>query len=399
MKKRFKLFRVVDKSDGWINFATIFLALIGIVMTVSASMTAAGNSTNLLINESVKQLVYFVVSYFVMVVISKRFNYRYVKKLIMPISIVMIFLLLATLAFKGVNGAQAWIRISIPFISFTIQPSEFAKVSTIILIAMFIGDISPNTKRTSKEILSPVFWIIAIQVFIILVLQRDLGSAIVLLVVAFIALLIPSHPKIRKLQNLGISLLILGIGASVFLLTDKGLAIVAKTNLLRGFQLARFTDYANPFINITGTGFQLAGSLVAFSRGSLFGVGLGQSIQKYGYLPEASTDFILSLIAEEIGFFGVILIMILYGLLIWRLLYYALKVVKEKDKIILVGTVAFLFVHLLFNVGGITATIPLTGVPLLLVSSGGSSTLSIMLAIGICQNIISKYRRSIRRTT
>lgn len=399
MKKRFKLFRVIDKSDGWINFATLFLAVIGIVMTVSASMTAADNSTRLLISESIKQLVYFVVGYFAMVFISKRFNYRYLKRLIMPISILMIFSLLATLAFKEFNGAQAWIRISVPFFSFSIQPSEFAKITTILLIAMFLGDISPNTKRTSKEILSPVFWIIVIQAFIILVLQNDLGSAIVLLAVAFIALLIPSHPKIRKLQNLGIVLLIFGIGASIFLLTDKGLALVAKTNLLRGFQLARFNDYANPFLNITGTGFQLAGSLVAFSRGSLFGVGLGHSIQKYGYLPEARTDFILSLIAEEIGFFGVLLVMLLYGLLIWRLLYYAVKVVKEKDKIILVGTVAFLFVHLLFNVGGITATIPLTGVPLLLVSSGGSSTLAIMLAIGICQNIISKHRKSIRRTT
>lgn len=396
MKKFLKQFKVVDKSDGWINFVTIFLALIGLVMAVSASMTAADNSYRLLISATLKQFIYFVISYLLMVFISKKFNYRYFKNLIMPISIAMIGMLLFTLFFDEVNGAQAWIRLNLGFMQFTLQPSEFAKVSTILLVAMYVGDVSPNTKRSSKQILGPVITIIAIQAFIVLFLQDDLGSAIVLLMVAVATLLIPSHPKIRKQQNVVILLLVIGVGLTGFLLTDAGLELISKTSFLRGYQLARFTDYANPFLNITGSGYQLAGSLVAFSRGGLFGVGLGQSVQKYGYLPEARTDFILSLIAEEIGFIGVLIIMVLYAILIWRLISYALKVVSEKDKVVLLGTVAYLFVHILFNVGGITAAIPLTGVPLLLLSSGGSSTLAIMLSIGISQNIISKYRKSPR---
>lgn len=393
MRTLIKKLRVVNNSDGLINFITIVLATIGLVMAVSASMTAAENSSRILLLATVKQSAYFIISYLAMVFVSKRFNYKFLKRLIMPLSIFMTLMLLATLFYEPVGGAQAWLRFSWPFMTFTLQPSEFAKISLIVLIAMYLGDISPNTKRTSKEILSPVLWMIFIQTFIILVLQHDLGSAVVLLAIVSLILLIPSHPKLRKIQNFGILMAVVGMALIFFLLTDQGLALIAKSSLLKSYQLARFSDYANPFINISGSSFQLAGSLVAFARGSFFGVGLGQSIQKYGYLPETRTDFILALIAEELGFFGVIIVMVLYGLLIYKLIYYAVKVVSEKDKIILTGTAAYIFIHLFFNVGGITATIPLTGVPLLLVSSGGSSTLAVMIAIGMSQNIISKYRK------
>lgn len=393
MKKKFKFFRLVENSDILISVTTIILALLGLVMAVSASMTSSDNSSRLLIVSTIKQLIYFVISYAGMVFISKHFSFKRLKYTIMLISIGMTVLLMFTLFFDEVNGAKAWIRLPLGFMQFTIQPSEFAKVTMILLIAMFVGDVSYKTKRSGKDILQNVLIIIFIQVFIILFLQNDLGTAIVLLAMAVIALLVPSHPKIRRIQNLVMGLIVVGTLLVSFLLTDKGLALIAKTNIFQGYQLARFTDYSNPFLNITGSGYQLAGSLVAFSRGSLFGVGLGQSIQKYGYLPEARTDFILALIAEETGFIGVTIVMVLYGVLIWRLMYYAIKLKHEREKIVLVGAAAYLFIHLVLNVGGITATIPLTGVPLLLLSSGGSSTMSIMLIIGISQNIISKYKR------
>ncbi|NLY63277.1 MAG: FtsW/RodA/SpoVE family cell cycle protein, partial [Erysipelothrix sp.] len=142
-------------------------------------------------------------------------------------------------------------------------------------------------------------------------------------------------------------------------------------------------------------GYQLSGSLIAFSRGGLFGTGLGQSVQKYGYLPEVRTDFILPLIAEELGFFGITILLLAYGLLMYRILHYAMRVKSEKDKMILMGTVFYLFIHVLLNVGGVSGSIPLTGVPLLLISSGGSSTMSIMLMIGISQSIIARHKRTV----
>lgn len=393
MKRKFNFFRLAKKSDGYISFATIALALLGLVMSISASMTSSDNSNTVLIMTTIKEIIFFTSSYFIMVFISKKFSFKKIKKLILPISIAMIFALLFTLFFDEVNGSQAWIRLSLGFTSITIQPSEFAKVFAILLVAVFVGDVSINTKRSGWEILKKVVIVIGIQSLIILLFQDDLGSAIVLMAISFMVLLVPSHYKIRIYQNLAMLCAVVFFGFLIYLLTDKGLAFLEKGNILKGYQLARFTDYANPFLNISGSGYQLAGSLVAFSRGSLMGVGLGQSVQKFGYLPEAKTDFILSLIAEELGFVGVMAVMLLYGLLIYRLIYWAFKVVKEKEKIVLIGTVAYLFVHLLFNVGGITAVIPLTGVPLLLLSSGGSSTMAAMMAIGLSQNIISKNRR------
>ena len=392
MKKILKFFRVKEQSDIWISIATIFLALFGLVMAISASMTTASNSSKILIVTTIKQFVYFAAGYGGMVFASKHFSFKKIKNLIFPISIIMLGLLLSTLFFKEVNGAQAWIRLKPGGIAFTIQPSEFAKLTSILLAAVFVGDVSLNTQRSGTEILKKPLYIIFIQAFIILILQSDLGSAIVFLLIMAMVLLIPAHPKIKIHQNIVIILFILGLVGTTFLLTDKGLALIESVGIFKGYKLARFMDYANPFLNRTAGGFQLAGSLVAFSRGSIFGSGLGHSIQKYGYLPEASTDFILSLIAEETGFVGVMLVMILYFILIYRLIYFAMKVRSEKDKMVLFGTAAFLFVHILFNVGGITATIPLTGVPLLLLSSGGSSTMAIMLAIGISQNIISKHK-------
>lgn len=392
MKKILKFFTVKEKSDIWISIATLSLALFGLVMAISASMTTASDSSRVLFITTIKQILYFKVGYIGMVFASKCFSFKKIKNIIFPISILMIGILLTTLFFKEINGAQAWIRLNPRGFAFTIQPSEFAKVTSILMAAVFVGDVSLNTKRSGGEILKKTLYIVFLQVFVIFVFQSDLGSAIVLLLIMAIVLLVPAHPKIRTIQNLVILFSIIGIGGIIYLLTDDGLALLESAGIIKGYKLARFTDYANPFLNMTAGGFQLAGSLVAFSRGSLFGSGLGHSIQKYGYLPEASTDFILSLIAEETGFIGVMTVMILYGCLIWRLTYFALKVRSEKDKMVLFGTAAFLFVHLLFNVGGITATIPLTGVPLLLLSSGGSSTMAIMLAIGICQNIISKYK-------
>lgn len=393
MKKFFKRFSVVEGSDVLINILTIVLAIFGLVMAISASMQASTNSTVGLITTSVKEIIFFTISYVFMVILSKVFNYKLARRLIMPASLLMILLLLSTRLFGETNGAYAWIRIGAGSAQFTIQPAEFAKVSTTVLMAVYLGDVSLHTKRSSWEIISPVFWVVLVQFIIILVPQKDLGSAVILFLITYFIFLIPSHPRLTKYQNRIILLSVLGFFGIVFLLTDTGILFVEKLGILKGFQLDRFKDFANPFRTISTTGYQLAGSLISFSRGGWFGVGLGQSVQKYGYLPEADTDFILPLIAEELGFVGVAFILIIYALLLYRLTYYALKVKSEKDKMILMGTVLYLFFHLLLNIGGVSVSIPLTGVPLLLISSGGSSTMATMSAIGISQSIISKHKK------
>ena len=142
-----------------------------------------------------------------------------------------------------------------------------------------------------------------------------------------------------------------------------------------------------------GSGYQLVNGLVSFASGGWFGVGFGNSVRKYTDFPAANTDFILAIVVEELGFVGFLLLMTAYAVIIFRLLFFAMKIKNEQARIILVGTAMYFLVHIIFNVGGVTGFIPLTGVPLLMISSGGSSTLSIMMCVGIAQGVIAAYNR------
>jgi cell division protein FtsW len=141
------------------------------------------------------------------------------------------------------------------------------------------------------------------------------------------------------------------------------------------------------------SGYQLVNGLIAFASGGWFGKGFGNSVRKYTDFPAASTDSILSIIVEELGFVGFLFMILMFAIIILRLLMYARKIKSEKAKIILVGVAMYFMIHIFFNISGITVSLPLTGIPLLLISSGGSSTISAMMALGISQAIIVRYRR------
>ncbi|TFG83313.1 MAG: FtsW/RodA/SpoVE family cell cycle protein [Erysipelotrichales bacterium] len=157
-----------------------------------------------------------------------------------------------------------------------------------------------------------------------------------------------------------------------------------------GYQLQRFLAAFNPFEIAQEGGYQIVSSLIAIVKGNWFGVGLGRSLQKYGYLPAARTDFILAIIAEETGMIGFSILLIFYGIIIYRLLKGVFRAMDEKSRMTLVGIFLYLSVHFILNIGGVTAMIPLTGVPLLFISQGGSSTMAIMCGLGIAQNILSR---------
>ncbi|MBR3346915.1 MAG: FtsW/RodA/SpoVE family cell cycle protein, partial [Solobacterium sp.] len=134
---------------------------------------------------------------------------------------------------------------------------------------------------------------------------------------------------------------------------------------------------------------------VSFVTGGWFGLGYGNSVRKYTNFPAANTDFILAIVVEEMGVFGFLLIFVPYMIIIVQLFRYALKIRSEQARVILVGTAMYLMIHSFFNIGGVTGMIPLTGVPLLMISSGGSSTLAFMAAIGLAQAVIDQYRKGL----
>ena len=187
-------------------------------------------------------------------------------------------------------------------------------------------------------------------------------------------------------------LLFTGIALVLLILSPLGEQFVGYLPL-QEFQKNRILSAMNPFIDQYDAGFQLVNGLVSFASGGWTGLGFGNSVRKYTKFPAANTDFILAIVVEELGMFGFLMIFVPYCIIVFRLIRYAFKMKSERGKIIMIGVAMYIVIHALFNIGGVTGMIPLTGVPLLMISAGGSSTLALMSAIGIAQGIIRRYKR------
>ena len=387
-KKKKLRFKIPAGYDSLLLLACLALSFIGIIFIGSASITSSETVMQEVVSSVVKQVIFLVISLVAMGVFSHidiDKNARYKTTIA---SIVVGGLLLACLLFSARNAARAWIVI--PVVNMTIQPSEFAKIIMILEISTFLC-FQPHSK-TVWQILAQPLITLAIYIFIIIFLQNDTGSAIALFLITCLCLMIPTHDSLKKLHRillLGMFIMVIGC---LFLFSPMGSSIL-KNLPMKEYQLQRIEVVSAPFDYLYGSGYQVCNSLIAFTRGGLLGRGLGQGIQKFGYLPYASSDFIIAVIADEGGFIMILAVFILYGLILQRLLKYAFKVKRQQNRVILFGTASYLFVHFLLNVGGATALIPLTGVPLLMLSAGGTSLLSWYIMVGLCQGIIFKYNR------
>ncbi|MEF9968370.1 MAG: FtsW/RodA/SpoVE family cell cycle protein, partial [Longicatena sp.] len=304
-----------------------------------------------------KQIVFSVVGYVAMLLVAKAFTFQRLRNSISLIVLGTVGALLFALMFGSVGGAKAWIRIPMPGGEVTIQPSEFAKISIMLVVAVYLCDLKQKASTNWELVKTPAI-IIAIFAFIVGFLQSDFGSMIVMLAIAVIIFLIPQHPQLVKYQKVVFILIVLGIVGVVFLISPIGVNFVEHLPLAI-YQKNRILSAVNPFADKYGSGYQLVNGLVSFASGGFFGVGFGNSVRKYTNFPAFK---------------------------------YAFKMKSEKGRVILIGTAMYILVHFIFNVGGVTGLIPLTGVPLLMISYGGSSTMSIMVAIGISQAVISRYR-------
>jgi len=390
MMKRQKFSIQLPKGrDKGIHIAMFGLMAIGLVMSGSSAMTSDVVLYTLLITW-LKQAFFLVLGYLGYVWLAKHFSMAFVRRHFFAIMIIALFFAILPLGFEEVNGARAWIQIPIPFMPMTIQPSEFIKMICILILVVYLGDVKKQNPSLGELLKMPLFFIIGILV-IIVIFQSDLGSGVVLLGMSVLVFMVASQPKLRPWQWLSFSLMILALVGVGFLLTPQGLAILRSLGL-PDYMVNRFENTIDPFINRYGTGYQLVSSLMAFVKGNWSGVGFGKSLQKYGYLPAAQTDFILAVIAEETGFLFVLLVCGLTLFMAIKLMIHATRAQDDATRMILSGVAYYLLLHFILNVGGVTALLPLTGVPLLLISSGGSSTLSIMFALGIAQRQIALMR-------
>lgn len=402
--------RMPKNYDKVMHLCIIILLVFGTIMIASTSVgETTADESNIVAKTILKQCIFLIVAYIAMTFISRNFvkllsrevkirdNHKENKKaknfyrgLFRILGFIIIGMLIYTVLFgANINGSKAWINLG----PISLQPSEFAKAYMIILLGLVVNDYGHRKIKFMQFMSEPLaFFIITL---ILIYLQNDNGTLMVFVAITAFCLFIPSNPSLDRLKKW----LLLGVGAIVvlllFLSTDIGMSILEKMDL--GYKFHRFTSAADPFDDLYNTGYNLAYSLYAIASGGLSGLGLGASKQKYGYLPEASTDFIFSVTIEETGIIGLIIIVGCYALIIYKLFYYALKTRSEGYKVILIGCAVYMCIHFILNVGGISAFIPLTGVPLLFISSGGSSLISIMCLMGVCQSIIALTKGQMAR--
>lgn len=393
MKKILQNFSFKRGSDGIITGCMLLLAFIGVIMTTSTSVGMERNYTAL-ISYLIKQGGFLLAGLLVMNYTANKFYFKKVERNYLKLTLIMGILLLLTLFFPSVNGAKAWIRLPL---GMSIQPSEFFKVYLIVLIGVCVEK-TRHKKIAFKDAFFPIFCFGGIGLFIVSILQKDFGTAVITLGISYILLMIPYHYKFTKVQS---KLILFGIVLVILLILVLSnpvldLIINAFGGENASYKFYRFVAARNPFAIQDSAGYQLIFGLEAIARGGLLGTGFGNSTIKF-LIPEGRTDYIMAIVAEELGLVGFLAISFIMFLIVIRLIRYALIAKNESFKVILIGVALYFILHYIFNIGGISGLIPLTGVPLLMISAGGTSLMAVFMGIGVCQSIISVIKRDMSK--
>ena len=368
MTKQKHVLRYVDKP---LLILPIILFLFGLVMIFSASNVTSYMNGGSAYSYFIRQAVFLVVSAIICLIIMK-FN----TKMYGILSHVLLFGVIAVLVLlliygKATNYAISWIRIG----SMTIQPSEFAKVIMIVWMARYY---EMNEKKLNNWLICSVPLLVGMGITFLIVCQPDLGTAIIFaLLVGSIFLSVPMPKQVKRNIIFFIILIVLGVAA--FLL-------MAGKSLIQERQLERF-NFLRPCDRLLDTGNQVCNGYIAINNGGLTGIGLGNSTQKYLYLPYPYTDFIYAVIVEELGVLVGILLIIAYMYVLYRIIKIGKASYTNRGAIICYGVAAYIFLHVAVNLLGLFGLMPMTGVPLPFVSYGGSFTLCLMVALTFVQRV------------
>lgn len=356
----------MNKIDYKLFLSVILLSVFGCLMIFSSSYIWAeykfDNPYKYVINQSVFLIVGSILTY-----IISKIDYNFYKKK-SNLIIGLCFLLLVLVLIPGIgvvrNGSRSWFGIG----GFGIQPSEAAKVGLVIFVAKYLSNNYSIMNNIKKGVL-PIMLIIGIF-FILIMLEPDFGTAMVI-TMSLVAMIFISKVKLSFFIKIGI----------VGLLGIVALIIIAP------YRMARIISFLNPWSDPLGSGFQIIQSLYAIGPGGLFGMGLGNSIQKHFYLPEPQTDFIFAIISEELGFLGVLIVSSIFMFIFYRCINISLRTKDLFGKYLSFGLSFMIIFQTILNLCVVIGIVPVTGVTLPFLSYGGSSLLVSMASIGIILNI------------
>lgn len=363
--------RKKSTPDFLLIILTFSLLAIGLIMVYSASAIWAEYKFHDSFFFAKRQLLFAGVGIIAMFVIMNidYWTWRDWSKALM----IACFVLLVLVLIPGVgmvrNGSRSWIGVG----AFSIQPSEFMKLAMIAFLAKYLSENQKNITSFKRGLL-PALLLLFIA-FGMIMLQPDLGTGTVM-VGTCIAMIFVAGARVSHFIGLGV----LGLAGFVALV------------LSAPYRIKRITSFLNPWEDPLGSGFQIIQSLYAIGPGGLFGLGLGQSRQKFFYLPEPQTDFIFAILAEELGFIGGSLVLLLFSLLLWRGVRIALGAPDLYGSFLAIGIICMVAIQVMINIGVVTGLMPVTGITLPFLSYGGSSLTLMLMAIGVLLNI-SKHAR------
>lgn len=350
----------MKKIDSFLLLVVILLCLFGLLIIYDASSFVAFRDFSDKYHYIKEQSVWMILGFLCLTFFS-FFDYHKLYNLSLPILIVAFALLILVFIPKVgllILGARRWLRVG----SLIIQPAEFVKLGLAIYLSAWFAN------KEKKRLFA--FLLLLGSVIFLVMLEPDMGTAGIIFFEALITYFIS--------------------GANLFLMATLIPVFSAIAFMLIQFspyRAARLSAFLNSTQSIEGTSYHVKQILIALGMGGLSGVGLGNSLQKYAYLPETTTDSIFAIIAEELGFIGAVFIVILFAIILWRGFLIAQSAKDIFGKLLASSIISFLIIQAIINLGAQTALIPLTGVPLPFISYGGSSLIIDLSAVGILLNI------------
>ncbi len=381
-KKTKRVSNFVNNQFDFILCITVLVLLaMGIIMIMSASAPSALSTTGNSYTYVWKQFIFAVLGIALMLIVSK-IDYRFYKKYYWQIYVASWAILLLVLVPKlgvSVKGALRWVNLG--FTQF--QPSELTKIGMIIFYAGYLSDHKSEIVNSGegfwkplwKGFIKPALFVVP-PIAILYGIQNHLSASLVLIILTFAMMLMIGC---RLQYFIGAGLLgVLGAGSLLGLMQLKG---------SDSFRLDRISTYFNPWSDASGTGYQMVQSLYAIGSGGFFGVGLGESKQKYLYIPEPHNDFIFAILAEELGFVGCVFVIALFAIFIWRGMLIAMKAPDVFGSLMAVGITTLIGSQAIINIAVVTASIPTTGIALPFFSYGGTALVILLCTVGILLNI------------
>ncbi len=364
----------LGKMDFSFLVIVLMLVIYGLIMVFSASSASAHYYQDDALYFIKRQLLWAVLGIIAMFVIS-RIPYKVVYKLALPIfAVSVVCLVLVPIVGREINGAKRWLG----FGSFGFQPSELAKFAMIIFLSKLLSDNKFNLNDYVKG-----FWAylcIIGGIALIILIEPHLSGAMVVALVSLVILYMAG-------ANMKHMLTLIPLG---------GVALAAAI-IIEPYRMKRFITFLDPFADTLGDGWQVVQSLYAIGSGGLFGLGLGQSRQKFLYIPEPHNDFIFSIICEELGFVGAALAIILFIMLIWRGIRISLLAPDKFSSLLSGGIISLVAIQVLMNIAVVTSSMPATGVPLPFFSYGGTSLLFMLASMGVVLNISRYSGKNVKR--